>query len=86
MIMSAVIYSLCTLTSLLCTWLLLRSYRKQHYRLLLWSGICFFGLFLNNLILIVDRFIVPNIDLSTLRLVIAFVALIPMLYGLIWEE
>ena len=84
--MAAAIYTLCTLTSLLCAWLLLRSYNKQRYRILLWSGLCFTGLFLNNLLLVIDRLILPTTDLLTWRLLVGLVALLPLLYGLIWEE
>lgn len=85
--MAPLIYALCALTSLLCTWLLLRSYRKNRHRLLFWSGLCFAGLSVNNLLLILDRLVFPEtMDLTTLRLVSALVALLPLLYGLVWEE
>jgi len=85
--MAPVIYSLCALTSLLCTWLLLRSYFANRYRLLLWSGLCFAGLSVNNVLLVIDRLILPTaVDLSTLRLAVGLIALLPLLYGLIWEE
>jgi hypothetical protein len=85
--MAAAIYALCALTSMLCTWLLFRSYRRNGSRLLFWSGLCFAGLSVNNLLLIVDRLIYPeSVNLSTWRLVAALVALLPLLYGLVWEE
>lgn len=85
--MGAIIYSMCALTSLACSVLLYRSYRQNKYRLLFWSALCFAGLFLNNCVLIMDRIIFPvEVDLSTWRLGISFVALLPLLYGLIWEE
>jgi hypothetical protein len=84
---AGVIYALCALTAMSCAWLLLRSYRKNRYRLLFWSGLCFVGLSVNNLLLIVDRILLPtSVDLSTWRLLAALVALLPLLYGLIWEE
>lgn len=87
MAMSSVIYALCALTAMLCTWLLLRSYKQNGYRLLLWSGLCFAGLSINNILLILDRVVFPTaIDLSTLRLLSALIALLPLLYGLIWED
>lgn len=84
--MAAIIYMLCTLTALACAYILLRSYMQQKYRLLLWSGLCFVGLFVNNLFLVVDRYIFPDIDLSTLRLVTGLIAISFLLYGLIWED
>jgi hypothetical protein len=85
--MAEVIYTLCMLTSFICAWLLLRSYRQNKLRLLLWSGLCFIGLSVNNLLLVLDRTVfATTLDLSTWRLVMALVALLPLLYGLIWED
>ncbi len=84
--MAAAVYALCALTALACAVLLLRSFFRQGHRLLLWSGLCFCGLFVNNALLIVDRFALPERDLSTLRLLVGLAALAPLLYGLIWEE
>jgi hypothetical protein len=80
------VYVLCALTSLACTWLLLRSYAETRVRLLLWSGLCFVGLALNNLILFVDKIVTPDVDLSTVRLLPAFVGVCVLLFGLIWES
>lgn len=84
--MAFVIYILCALTSLACAVLVLRSYRVRCDRLLFWSGMCFVGLFLNNLLLVIDLLVLPNTDLSTWRMVAALAALLPLLYGLIWED
>jgi hypothetical protein len=85
--MGPIIYAMCALTSLSCTVLLYRSYRLNKYRLLFWSALCFAGLFLNNVVLILDRVVFPvEVDLSTWRLGISLLALLPLLYGLIWEE
>lgn len=85
--MAHLIYSLCTLTSLACAWLLLGSYRRTGHRLLLWSGWCFIGLTVNNMLLVADRLIFPDtIDLSTARLTAGLVALLLLLYGLIYEK
>lgn len=84
--MAAAIYSLCAFTAFACAALLLRGYFQTRRRLLLWSGLCFTGMLVNNLILIVDRIALPDTDLSTWRLAAALVALLPLLYGLIWED
>jgi hypothetical protein len=84
--MAAVIYTLCALTSFLCAWLILRSYRRNRVRLLLWSGLCFSGLFVNNVILVMDRLVVPHVDLSMIRMVSSLAAVLLLLFGLIWEE
>lgn len=84
--MSELIYSLCALTSLTCAWLLLRSYRTSKFRLLFWSGLCFAGLALNNILLVLDKLVFRSVDLSTWRLLTALTALLLLLFGLIWEE
>jgi uncharacterized membrane protein len=83
--MAAVIYFLCAATALICTVLLLRAYRQGGYRLLFWSGLCFAGLTANNLLLVIDKLVVPDIDLSTLRAAVALLAMAVLLYGLIWR-
>ncbi len=83
--MAGVIYGSCALTALLCAGLLLRAYQRSHYRLLLWSGLCFIGLTLNNLLVVLEKLLLPIIDLSTPRLVVALLAMLVLLYGLIWD-
>ncbi|MES2676199.1 MAG: DUF5985 family protein [Pseudomonadota bacterium] len=84
--MATVIYALCAATSLLCAVLLLRSYARSRYRLLFWAGMCFVGATLNNLLLVADKVMFPEIDLLSLRLVVALLALVFLLYGLIFDE
>ena len=84
--MVGLIYLLCALTALLCSWLLLKAYRSSGYKLLLWGGLCFAGLTLNNVLLIVDKFMVPYIDFSAWRLLLALAASLVFLYGLIWDS
>ena len=84
--MAATIYSLCTLTSLACAWLLLGSYRRTGHRLLFWSGLCFVGMTINNVLLLLDQLVFPDVDLLTVRLAAALVALLLLLYGLIYEK
>lgn len=83
---AAIIYLLCALTAFACAFLMLRSYFRNRLRLLLWSGLCFCGLFINNGMLVLDRLVIPEVDLSTWRLVVALLALLPLLFGLIWVE
>ena len=84
--MAAVIYLLCALTSLACFGLLLRAWRSSRTPLLFWSALCFAGLSVNNFLLVVDRLVLPAVDLSTWRLATGLVALLLLLFGLIWEE
>lgn len=84
--MAAIIYLLCALTCLVCFALLVRAWRSGRSRLLFWSALCFAGLSLNNFLLVIDLLVYPAIDLSTWRLATALVALLLLLFGLIWEE
>ena len=79
------VYILCTVTSTICALLLLRGYRRSRARLLLWSAVCFFGLALNNLLLVVDLRVGVAMDLSVWRMVPAVIGAGALLYGLIWE-
>jgi len=83
--MAPIIYLLCAVTAFLCAVLLLRAYRRGRYRLLLWSGLCFAGLTLNNLILVLDKVVLVGADLSIWRTSVALLAMVVLLYGLIWE-
>jgi hypothetical protein len=84
--MAQLIYTLCFLTALLCAGLLLRSYLRHRHRLLFWSMLCFVGLSVNNLLLVMDRIAFPQLDLSMWRLGTALVAMCLLLFGLIWEH
>jgi hypothetical protein len=80
------IYSLCTLTSLACAWLLLAGYRRTGHRLLFWSGTSFVAMTVNNLFLVLDKVVFPDVDLLPVRLVSALVAMLLLIYGLIYEK
>lgn len=83
--MASIVYSLCAVTATLCAWLLLQAYARGHYRLLLWSGLCFAGLAVNNLLLVVDKLVFVAHDLSLWRTGISLAAMIVLLYGLILD-
>jgi hypothetical protein len=84
--MAPIIYSLCMLTSLACFGLLWRGWRSSRSRLLFWSALCFAGLTLNNFLLVIDKLVLPAVDLTSLRLTVALIAPLLLLVGLIWEE
>lgn len=84
--MDKLVYGLCALTSLCCATLLLRAYFHSRFRLLLWSGMCFVGLTLNNVLLVLDKLVFPEVDLSTWRLLASLVAMLLLLIGLIVES
>ena len=79
------VYVLCALTSAACAALLLRGYRRARQRLLLWSGLCFVGLALNNLLLVIDVRVAPQTDLSLVRTLPALAGVALLLYGFIWD-
>jgi len=83
--MSTITYSLCALVALLCTWLLLRRWHHDRHRLLLWSGICFGGFTLNNILLVLDKVVYPEVDLMIYRACVALLSVAVLLYGLIWD-
>lgn len=84
--MAAAVYLLCALTSILCAVLLIRAHGASRARLLFWSSLCFIFLALNNVILFVDLIVVPQTDLRLLRDLTGLVALVIMLFGLIWDR
>jgi hypothetical protein len=79
------IYTLCALTACACAWLLLRGFFRTRFRLLLWSGLCFVGLAANNVLLVLDRIVFTDVDLSIVRLCLALAAVLLLLGGLIGE-
>lgn len=84
--MAATVYVLGALTTLLCAALLLRAYGRVRQRLLLWSGLCFAGLTISNVLLFVDLVILPpDVNLYVARLATAAVAMCALVYGLIRE-
>lgn len=83
--MIAAVFIACALTSVLCVALLVRGYIASRSRLLLWSSLGFLGLALNNIILVIDRLLVPDVDLSLWRTLAAFLGVTVLLLGCIWD-
>lgn len=82
----ALVYALCFVTSVVCGWLLVRSFRRNRSRLLLWSAACFVLLAINNLLVMLDLvFLPPSIDLSWFRLAASLAAVSTLLFGFVWE-
>jgi hypothetical protein len=81
------VYILGALTTLLCSALLLRGYSRGRKRLLFWSGLCFACLTLSNVLLFLDLALLSeSVDLYLLRLSTAAIAMLLLVYGLIWES
>lgn len=89
--MAEIVYVLCALTSMLCAWMLFRGYARSGARFVLWSAFCFLGLAINNILLFVDKVVVPEvngfwgIEFQVWRSLAAVVGLALLIYGLIWE-
>lgn len=81
----AIVYILCFVTSSACAWLLGRSYLRTQARLLLWSSAAFVLLAGNNLLLMADLLIFPDLSLRTARLLFSLAALGVLLFGFIWD-
>jgi Family of unknown function (DUF5985) len=80
------IYLLCAGTCLLCAVMLLRGYARTHVRLLLWSGLCFLGLMLDNVMLYVDVVVVPDVSLVVVRKFPGLIGIVLLLFGLVWDS
>jgi hypothetical protein len=81
----ASVYLLCFATSAACALLLARSYRRSGARLLFWSGLCFLLLAANNLVVIFDLLVLPDMDFRLVRYLLALAALGVLLFGFIWD-
>ena len=80
------IYILGALVVGLCAVMLFRAYAKSKQRLLFWSGLCFLGLMIENVMLYTDVVLVPDIDLSLWRKLPGLLAIAVLLFGLIWDS
>jgi hypothetical protein len=83
--MAATVYILGSLLALTCGVLLMRGYVRGRKKLLLWSSLCFIGLSLSNLLVFFDLVMFPDKDLYVWRLSIAALAMLCLMYVLIWE-
>lgn len=83
--MEGAVYILCASTALACAALLLRGYARNGTRLLLWCGIFFLAMAIENTVLFVDLRIVPDVDLTLIRLAVPLVGVALLLYGLVWD-
>jgi hypothetical protein len=84
--MPGMVYLLCAGTCLLCAVLLFRGYARTGVRLLFWSGLCFAGLMVDNLLLYVDVIVVPDLSLAIWRKIPGLIALMLLIFGLVWES
>lgn len=84
--LASIVYILCALTSLACTVLLVRGYLRSGVRLLMWTGLFFAALTVDNIILFFDLVVYPEVKWLVLcRHGAAFAGLLLLLFGLIWD-
>lgn len=83
--MISFVYGLCTATSIAVAALLLRGWKRSGARLLLWAGLCFVGLALNNVLTLVDVYVVRDLDLWALRQLPAMAGMLLLVVGLAWD-
>jgi hypothetical protein len=79
----AILSLLAILTCLSCMLLFFREYSRTRVRLLLWSGLCFVGLTIGNVLLFLDFVILPSDDLRLYRLLASLAGMLFLLYGFI---
>jgi hypothetical protein len=79
-------YTLCALTALACSVLLFRGYASSRVPLLFWSGMCFAGLTVNNLLVVLDERVFPIHDLAPWRIGVGVLSLSILIYGLVFGE
>jgi len=79
------VYLLCFLTSSGCAFLLARNYRRSRATLLLWSALCFLLLAANNLLVIIDLVLLPDLSFRLPRHLLALAAVAVLLFGFIWD-
>lgn len=84
--MEGMVYLLCAATTLACSALLYRGYRRSRARLLLWSSICFALITLENALLFVDLITIPSVSLAVWRMTLALLAIMVLLIGMIWDR
>ena len=85
--MAEVVYILCALTSVACAVLLFRGWSASRSRLLFWSGLCFAGLAVNNILLFLDLVVfATTVDLRMVRNLTALGSVAVLVHGLISES
>lgn len=85
--MGALIYLLCALTALACFALLWRGWRANRAALLFWSALCFAGLTVANVLLVIDKLLLgDDIDLTPVRSAVTLSALLLLIFGLVWGD
>lgn len=83
--MREAVFLLCALTSVLCAVLLFRRFRRVRTPVAFWSSLCFVGLAMANVLVVVDLMVLPATDLSLVRATLGLGSIMVLLFGLIWH-
>jgi hypothetical protein len=86
MSLAPAVYVLSLLVGALCAALLLKAHRRAPSPLLLPAAICFAGLALNDLGLIVDLFVLPDVSIVAVRSLPAVIGLGVLVRALVKER
>jgi hypothetical protein len=81
----ALVFGLCLAASAACAALLGRAYLMTRTKLLLWTAVSFGFFAINNLVLVIDMLVLPQVDLWAWRTASAAAGLAVLLVGFIWE-
>ena len=85
--LAKLVYLLGAIVTALGAILLLRGFARSRSRLLLWSGLCFAGLTVSNVLLFVDLVLLGDEQsLYMWRLSTAAGAMLLLVYGLVFES
>ena len=84
--MAELIYGLCTLLSTAIAVMLWRQHRRSPTRMIYWTALCFSGLALSNLLLVLDKLVFADVDLRLLRHTVSLASIGLLLFGLVYED
>ena len=83
--MAELIYGLCTLLSLAIAVMLWRQHLRAPARMIYWTALCFSGLALSNLLLVLDKLVFAG-EFTIARQSVALVSIGLLLFGLVYED
>ncbi len=81
--MAFFVYILCAVTSMACSVLLLRQYRRSRSALFFNSGVAFLCFATANVVLFIDLVVLPEVDLKIWRNLVNLTGVILLLFTLI---
>lgn len=83
--MAEAVFLLCATAGIACASLLYRGYSRNRSRLSVWTMVFFLVFAASNILLVFDLMVIDDVDLSTLRIVLATAGALALLGGMIRE-